>query len=488
MPTYEITGPDGKTYEVEAPEGATEDQVLAFAQKNIQAEQGSLKNQFIESGKQALSGVLEGAVGVANLPMEAVRAAGEVVGLGDVTFNDPIAGERTKILPFSTPEINQRLVESGITTPEKTNIGSRAVRFTGGVVGGASAFPSKAVNVTEQAMRESAKLLKAAPGIKSAAEHGFKVPRASLKSSLGTNLIERAGGKVGIEATARVSNQKLVNEMSAKALGLPKNTTLTPQLLSNIREQAGGAYELVSNIGTLSADKVYLNSLRNIQKQFTGAAKDFPELANQQVNKIVQALAKKTISSEGAVSQIKMLRRAATANFKKGEPELASAQRAAAEALEDLVERNIEPALGKQVLEAYRQARTLIAKTHVIEKALNEGTNNVIGIQIAKQSKYLKLTDELKAISDFAKAYPHVAGEQVSAIPAGGLLESMAFAAAGKHMTGSAAAGIASAGIPLIGKPIARRLGSVVPQVGKQTTNPFLTSRVLAGTALELER
>lgn len=476
MPTYEITGPDGKTYEVEAPEGASEDQVLAFAQRNIQAEQGSLKNQFIESGKQALSGVLEGATGTVNLPMEAVRAAGEVVGISPEN------------LPLSTSEIHQRLTESGIIAPEKTDIGSRSVRFTGGVVGGASSFPTKAINVTEQAMQEGLKLLKSPPGLRSAAEHGFKVPRASLKSSLGTNLIERAGGKVGIEATAKVSNQKLVNEMAAKSLGLSKNATITPQLLSNLREQAGGAYELAASIGPMKADKAYIDALRGIQKQFTGASKDFPELANQQVNKLVQALAKKEISSEGAISQIKTLRRAATANFKKGEPELASAQRAAAEALDDLIQRNIIPKLGKKAFDAYQEARVLIAKTHVIEKALNEGTNNVIGIQIAKQSKYVKLTDELKAISDFAKAYPHVAGEQVSAIPAGGLLESMAFAAAGKHMTGSAAAGIASAGIPLIGKPIARKLGSVVPQVGKQTLNPFLTSRVLAGTAMEIER
>lgn len=36
MPTYRITGPDGGTYEVSAPEGATQDQVLAYAQKNAQ--------------------------------------------------------------------------------------------------------------------------------------------------------------------------------------------------------------------------------------------------------------------------------------------------------------------------------------------------------------------------------------------------------------------------------------------------------------------
>lgn len=37
MPTYVVTGPDGREYEIEAPDGATEADVLAYAQQNYQA-------------------------------------------------------------------------------------------------------------------------------------------------------------------------------------------------------------------------------------------------------------------------------------------------------------------------------------------------------------------------------------------------------------------------------------------------------------------
>lgn len=36
MPKYRVTSPDGKSYEITAPDGATEDEVLAYAQKNFQ--------------------------------------------------------------------------------------------------------------------------------------------------------------------------------------------------------------------------------------------------------------------------------------------------------------------------------------------------------------------------------------------------------------------------------------------------------------------
>ena len=33
MPSYDVTAPDGKVYEITAPEGASQDEVLAYAQK-----------------------------------------------------------------------------------------------------------------------------------------------------------------------------------------------------------------------------------------------------------------------------------------------------------------------------------------------------------------------------------------------------------------------------------------------------------------------
>jgi len=35
MPIYSVQGPDGRIYDVEGPAGASEDQILAFVQQNL---------------------------------------------------------------------------------------------------------------------------------------------------------------------------------------------------------------------------------------------------------------------------------------------------------------------------------------------------------------------------------------------------------------------------------------------------------------------
>ena len=322
--------------------------------------------------------------------------------------------------------------------------------------------------------------------LKNAGKAGYHVPAQQVKPGKMADLGERFAGKQGVEATARGLNQPVTNKLANKALGLADDVPLTKEVLFNLRTEAGKAYETVSKIGTLSSDKAYIQALRNIQKEFSGASKDFPELASQQVSKLVKALAKKEISSEGAVEMVKNLRQLGNSNITSSIPAdrlLGKAQREAAEALDDLIERNIEPALGKELLDAYRAARVLISKTYVVEKALNPSTGNVIATEISKQTGKKLLTDELKEIAEFAKAFPKSAAEPLSGPPTGGLLEAMAFSAAGKHMTGSKIGAFAGL-IPLVGKPLARRMMTTIPEtigqplLGKKTE--FLQRSLLA--------
>lgn len=322
--------------------------------------------------------------------------------------------------------------------------------------------------------------------LEAAGKAGYSVPRSNIKQSWFTNLGERFGGKQAIEATAQMKNQPITNKLAARALGLADDTPVTPELLNGIRQEAGKAYEAVKGVGTLSADKTYNQALKDIAGKYSGASKDFPELANQGVGKLVKALNKKTISAEGAIEQIKNLRDAAKSNLgpmaSSSDKLMGKAQRKAAEELENLIERNIEPVLGKQMLNDFRIARQAIAKTYTIEKALNPATGNVIATELAKQAKKgAPLSGTLKEAADFSRAFPRLSREPIGAPASGGALEPLVYGTAGTVATGGA--GALAATIPIIGKPIARYLMTTVPKA-QQPINDTLARMLMQRGAL----
>jgi len=300
-----------------------------------------------------------------------------------------------------------------------------------------------------------------------AAELGLKVPRSNIKQTLWTNLIERAGGKEAIESTTRLGNQPTINKIVAKSLGLSDDTPLTKELLQGIREKAGESYKAVSKIGPLKVDVNYIKALRKVGEKYSGASKDFPDLASKEVNKLVKGLTRKSISSEGAVEMVKNLRNAGNANLRSLAPAdklLGRAQRAAAETLDDLIGRNLQSTGNSALHGAYQKSRSLIAKTYAVENALNPGTGNIVLSELAKQSrKGVPLGGGLKDLSTFAKGFPRLAREQTSAVPGGGLFEPLVYGTTGTIMAGPG--GSAAALLPILGKPIARKFGSVVPRV-----------------------
>lgn len=313
--------------------------------------------------------------------------------------------------------------------------------------------------------------------LKTASDLGLKIPRSNVNQSFLTNLGERFGGKQAIEATAQMKNQPQINKIAAKALGVADDAPITPEVLRAVREEAGKAYEAVKQVGTLTADKGYAQGLRNILRDFSGASKDFPELASQQVKKLVNGLSKKQISSEGAVEMIKSLREQAKSNLSQnanaGDKLLGKAQRKAAEVIEDLIERNIQPKLGKEVLESYRAARQTIAKTYTLEKALNPSTGNVVVSELTKQAKRgAPLSGELKQLADFGRAFPKLARESTGAPPSGGLFEPLVYGLTGGAATGGP--GAAAALIPILGKPLARQLMVTLPKTSAAPQNELV--------------
>ena len=286
--------------------------------------------------------------------------------------------------------------------------------------------------------------------LKELGDAGYVVPRGDLKKGAVINVLGRFGGKEGIESVAREKSQAVSNRLAARWLKQADDTTITPELLGTLRQEAGKSYDIVSHVGMMTADKAYAQGLREVLKKYAGVSKDFPGLGGEPVKKLVEGLKQENISSQGAVETIKFLRKLSRDTWSKDQL-LSKAQRESANLLEDLIERNIAPTLGKEILRNFRAAREMFAKTDVVQKALNPSTFNISAREFVKQAGKRKLTGEGELIATFGRRFPRIAGENLSQAAPGGLLEPLVYSAAGGVAAGPP--GIAATGIPLLKGP-----------------------------------
>lgn len=254
----------------------------------------------------------------------------------------------------------------------------------------------------------------------SAREAGYVIPPVQTNPNMLNRTLEGLSGKISTGQSASIKNQKVTNELAAKALGLDPAQPITQEALSGLRSEAGQAYSAIKGAGTITADAEYSKALSGITAKFQGASKDFPELAKNDIEAIVSSIDKPSFSADSAVNAIKILREKADKAFGSGDKGTGKAFREASDAMENVIERNLQ-SMGPEaqgMLQEFRNARQLIAKTYTVEKALNGSTGNVAARKLASQlARGKPLSGELKDIGQFAQAFPKAADEVTSSMP-----------------------------------------------------------------------
>jgi len=225
-----------------------------------------------------------------------------------------------------------------------------------------------------------------------------------------------AGGKTKVWQQASVRNQEVTNRLAAEDVGLPPGQAITPGKLSQLRGYAGKTYDAVrAAIPDVYVGQAFHDRINNILGASAEAAKKFPGIfKTQEIDNLINSItsAKWPISTDVLVETVKQLRFEATANLRnRGEPTklaLGLAQREVAHAMEDALEVNVTGrAQNPDLVNQYKAARQLIAKTHDIEDALNLATGDVRANRIASlASRGRPFTGGLKTIADTAMAFP----------------------------------------------------------------------------------
>jgi hypothetical protein len=346
------------------------------------------------------------------------------------------------LFPNQNYEMPSEMWRKGLTEmglPEPEGLGEKGLSIaTEMIAGGKLPLPQAKVQAPANF---SPQMTVRANTLANAQKEGLVVPPSSSNPTTINRLLESLGGKVATQQDASMRNQGVANALANKAIGRPQGALISEDALQTVRNNAyNQAYKPVKGIGTLRLDSKFAQQLDDTTATIDKVAKQFPKLANTQLSETIQSLKSQSIDSDVAVDTIAVLRDRAKDAYRQGDSEAGKAYKKVAKAFEDAIERSLTRR-GKdaaKVLEDFRSGRQLIAKTHSIEDALNEGTGNVSMRKLAQQlGKGKPLSGELETMGRFGQAFPKAA-QEITDSPVNHL--DMAFSAGVAGLSGNPAA------------------------------------------------
>lgn len=358
---------------------------------------------------------------------------------------------------------------AGLVNPEDAGMGAALGGALPVVTKVAGAVGEKVGNVL-RGPDQSADL---AAAIQGARGSGYVIPPTQANPTLGNRLLEGFSGKITTAQNASAKNQVVTNAKAATAIGLPADTKITPDVLKNVRDQAGAAYDAIGNAGVVTPGKAYDAALDAIAAPHVKAAQGFPNAKPSPVLDLVDQLRAPNFDASSAVAKIKELRTAADDAFRSGNTDIARASKSASKALEDTLEAHLAASGNTQVLDDFRAARQLIAKTYSVEKALNSTTGAVDARKLASQlAKGKPLSGELKEAAEFGARFPKAAQtlEQMGSLPQTSPLDW----AVGGGMSAATANPLAMLGV--LARPAARATA----------LSPVVQNRLVQGAPMQL--
>lgn len=248
---------------------------------------------------------------------------------------------------------------------------------------------------------------------------GYVIPPTQTNPTMLNRALEGLAGKISTGQGASIKNQAITNKTIATAIGLDPTKPITKEALAGVRQQAGQAYAAVTAAGDIVPPASYTAALDDIVKPYVSAAQSFPNAKANPIIAEIETLRTPQFTARSAVDKIRELRSQADTAYAGGNKDLGKALKDGASAIEDAIDSHLQTVPGADtLLDGFRAARQLIAKTYTVEKALNESTGNVAARKLAAQlSRGKPLSGDIKTVAQFAQAFPKAADEVSSSMP-----------------------------------------------------------------------
>ncbi len=247
-------------------------------------------------------------------------------------------------------------------------------------------------------------------GITQAKEAGYSLPPTQVNPSLANQAIEGVAGKIKTAQKLAEKDQLNSNRLLREHYGVPEEVPMNQQTLSQIRADAGKAYEAIRGAGRVTASEDYFKKLDEIAAPYKSAAKDFPESARTDITDAVKAVKQNSFDASSAVDQIRLLRGKADAAFAKGDKALGRSYKDISGALEDELGRHLERmGANPNLVQDYQAARRTIAETYTVQKHL-QADGNIDAVGLSRElKKNTPLQGNIRTIAEFGQQFPKVA-------------------------------------------------------------------------------
>lgn len=302
-----------------------------------------------------------------------------------------------------------------------------------------------------------------ADAVRNARTAGYVIPPTQAKPTLANRVIEGLAGKLTTAQNASARNQPISNDLARRAIGADE---LTTEAIQAVRDRANRAYDALASVGQFQADDAYRSAVLA-----AGGGKALPGIVNRDVDDLVTVLSgQSTLDAQQTIESLKRLRFEGSGNKVSPDPTkkaLGRAQTKIAQALEGLIERNLDEAGQPELLTQFRDARTTLAKVFDVERALNPASGNVDAAKFAALLKKGRpLSGELRQVAEFASQFPKAVQmpERMGSLPG---LSPLDFGAAG---TIGAVTGEPTALAGIFGRPMARAAALSSPVQSRLTT------------------
>lgn len=298
----------------------------------------------------------------------------------------------------------------GLLTPEESGkTGKEFYKQQGieGAIGGALGLVPTGVSKLAEYIKPPVQTEQLKGAIQKARDVGYVIPPTQANPTIVNKAIEGISGKTSTAQNASIKNQAITNKLTAQSLGLPEDTVITGDVLKGIRDTAGESYKAITGTGTIVPKESYFQTLNEIKQPFELTQKAFPNQKPSPVIELIDSMKSPSFDANSAVEKLKQLRADADFAYRQGDKTLGNATKKVATALEDALESHVKDIGSPDLVQKFKDARQLIAKTYTVEKAANTVTGTIDAKKLASQLKNGKpLSDELKTVAEFSAQFP----------------------------------------------------------------------------------